>query len=675
MRWSQLHIPTLRDDPADADAASHRLLLRAGFIRQLMAGHYSLLPLGVRVRAKVLAIIREEMNRIGAQEFLLPSMQPAQIWVKSGRLAVMGEEMFRLKDRKGAEVVLGMTHEEIFTTLAQEFASYRELPQSWYQFQVKFRDEPRPKSGLIRVREFTMKDSYSFDLDEAGLDVSFGAHRRAYERIFARLGIPAIAVEASSGTMGGSDSIEFVCPSQAGEDLIARCPDGDYAANLEKATSALAPAGDEPGPDAPQRLATPGVRTIDDLVQQYGLAADRQIKTLVQVIDDQPVLVLLRGDHPLADQKLIDAAGSADVRPAQPEEIRSVLGASPGSLGAVGVTGPRVIADLALQGRTNMATGANTDDVHLTGVDVARDITVGQWADLREVQAGEPCPRCGSPLELIQAIEVGHIFKLGRKYTSVLGVSVLGPDGTPITPLMGCYGIGVERAMAVIAEVHHDDAGLAWPVQVAPAEVSVILLSMRDAEARAAAEELHAALAAAGVDVLIDDRDERPGVKYRDAELTGIPLRVSVGSRDLADGVVEITTRATGEKERVPVAEAVARLRELVSAGPAEYAGRRPGPRGSRGPGLSGPPPGAGSAERTVRSGDELQDRAGYAGPEIVGAVPEADAERLGCARDGGHGHHLQPPPADGHREGAQVPAGVAEHLEGYAVLRRHRDP
>src|SRR5580698_6738480 len=301
MRWSQLHIPTLREDPADADAASHRLLLRAGFIRQLTAGHYSLLPLGIRVRAKVMAIIREEMNGIGGQEFLLPSMQPASIWEKSGRLSVMGAEMFRLKDRKGADMVLGMTHEEIFTTLASELSSYRELPQFWYQFQLKFRDEPRPKSGLLRVREFTMKDSYSFDLDEAGLDRSFEAHREAYTRIFARLGIPAIPVEASSGNMGGSDSIEFMCPSEAGEDLVARCSEGDYAANLEKATSALAPVADEAGPAAPERLDTPGVRTIEDLATRYYLPGNRQVKTLVQVIDGQLTLVLLRGDHLLFD--------------------------------------------------------------------------------------------------------------------------------------------------------------------------------------------------------------------------------------------------------------------------------------------------------------------------------------------------------------------------------------
>ena len=566
MRWSQLHIPTLRDDPADADAASHRLLLRAGFVRQLMAGHYSLLPLGMRVRAKIIQIIREEMNRIGAQEFLLPCMQPAQIWEKSGRLDIMGEEMFRLRDRKGAEVVLGMTHEEIFANLALEFASYRELPQFWYQFQTKFRDEPRPKSGLLRVREFTMKDSYSFDVDEAGLDVSFEAHKGAYERIYARLGIPAIPVEASSGNMGGTDSVEFMCPSAAGEDLVATCPNCGYAANLEKATSGL-PAIEDPAAEpggAPARLDTPGVRTIEDLVTEYGLAADRQIKTLVYLLDGKLTLVLLRGDHPLSEQKLVDTTGAVTIRAAQPDEIKAALGALPGSLGAVGVTGLPVIADLALHARRGLSTGANIDDVHLTGVDMDRDITVNRWADLREVTEGEPCPRCGSALEFIRAIEVGHIFKLGRKYTTTLGVTVSLADGSTVIPIMGSYGIGVERALATIAEVHHDDAGLAWPVQVAPAEVTVLLLSVRDPEARAAAEALYSSLLDAGVDALIDDRDVRPGVKYADAELTGIPFRISVGTRDLAEGVVEITKRASGEKERVSVSEAASWIRASI---------------------------------------------------------------------------------------------------------------
>ncbi len=417
-----------------------------------------------------------------------------------------------------------------------------------------------------------MKDSYSFDIDEAGLDVSFEAHRGAYERIFDRLGIPAIGVEASSGNMGGSDSVEFMCPSEAGEDMVARCGNCDYAANLEKATSALPAIEDGPGPAALERLPTPGVRTIDDLARQYGKPADRQIKTLVYVIDGQLTLVLLRGDHPLAEQKLADAAGVGDIRPAQADEIREALGASPGSLGAVAITGLPIIADLALQGRRNMTTGANVDDMHLTGVDVERDIPVGRWADLREVRAGEPCPRCGGLLEIIRAIEVGHIFKLGRKYTTVLGVSVLGPDGASIIPIMGSYGIGVERAMAVIAEVHHDDVGLTWPVQVAPAEVTVVLLSPQDEATAAAAESLYAQLQATGADVLLDDRDERPGVKYRDAELVGIPCRVSVGRRDLAEGMVEITSRATGEKERVPVEQAVKYVQEFLSARRAEAA-------------------------------------------------------------------------------------------------------
>jgi prolyl-tRNA synthetase family II len=510
-------------------------------------------------------VIREEMNAIGGQEFLLPCMQPASIWERSGRLSIMGEEMFRLKDRKGAETVLGMTHEEIFTTLATELASYRQLPQFWYQLQTKFRDEPRPKSGLIRVREFTMKDSYSFDVDEAGLDKSFDAHRGAYERIFARLGIPAIAAEASNGTMGGSDSIEFVCPSDAGEDLVATCPDCDYAANLEKATSELPAVSNGPGLDAPERLDTPGVRTIEDLAVRHGLASDRQIKTLVQVVSGKLTLVLLRGDHQLQDQKLIDATGVTDIRPAQPDEIQAALGALPGSLGAVGVTDLPIIADLALKGRRDMATGANADDVHLTGVDVDRDIPVGVWADLREVSAGEPCPRCGAPLELVRAIEVGHIFKLGRKFTSSLGVSVLGPDGSAITPIMGSYGIGVERAIAAIAEVHHDEAGLKWPVQVAPAEVVVTMVSAKDEAVRTAAESIYAELMATGADAVLDDRDERPGVKFKDAELIGFPFRISVGSRDLADGLVEVVTRRTGERERVPVDQAVKHLQALLA--------------------------------------------------------------------------------------------------------------
>jgi prolyl-tRNA synthetase len=575
MRWSHIYAPTLRQDPADADAVSHRLLLRAGFIRQLMSGHYSLLPLAIRVRAKIINIIREEMDCIGAQEFLLPTMQPAEIWHKSGRWEVMGQEMFRLRDRRGADLALGMTHEEIFTLVAAELRSYRELPQMWYQFQTKFRDEPRPKSGLIRVREFTMKDSYSFDIDAAGLDASFDRHFAAYERIFARLGLTAIPVEASNGTMGGSDSREFMCPTDAGEDFVVQCPNCGYAANVEKATSALAAVEERDELAAPERFDTPGVRTIEDLDVRFGYAGDRQVKTLVYMVDDQLTLVLLRGDHALVEQKLVDALGAVGVRPAQPEEIRQALGALPGSLGAVGVTDLPVVADLALRGRRGMATGANTDDVHLRGVDVERDIAIGRWADLREVVAGETCARCGGELGMIRTVEIGHIFKLGYKFTEALGVSVLTQDGQRVAPIMGSYGIGVERALAAIVESHHDDKGIVWPMAVAPFHVVIVQLGKDDATV-AAAQSLYDELGRAGVEVLWDDRDERPGVKFSDAELVGIPLRVTVGARGLAErttgdsgklapaGVVEVTHRATGETARVPVTEAAAHLLSVV---------------------------------------------------------------------------------------------------------------
>jgi prolyl-tRNA synthetase len=571
MRWSQTWIPTLREDPADAEAVSHRLLVRAGFIRQLMAGHYTLLPLAVRVRAKIIGVIRQEMDRIGGQELLLPAMHPAEPWRRSGRWEVMGEELFRVRDRKGAELALGMTHEEVVTALALELRSYRDLPQVWYQFQTKFRDEPRPRGGLVRVREFTMKDSYSFDLDAAGLDRSFDRHREAYTRAFARLGVPAIPVRASSGQMGGSASVEFACPSEAGEDLVVRCPACGDAANIEKATSALPPAQDGPGLPAPERFATPGARTIEDLATAHGAPADRQVKTLVYVVDGRPTLVLLRGDHSLVEQKLFDATGATEVRPARPDEIRDTLGAAAGSLGAVGVDHLPVVADEALAGRRDLFTGANLDDVHLRGVDVDRDIRVGRWADLREVGAGEPCPACRGPLEVLRAIEVGHIFKLGSRYAEAFGLSVLGPDGEPVTPVMGSYGIGVERAMAAIVESHHDDAGIVWPLQVAPFVVAVVALDPADPDVARAAAAVQDRLEAAGVDVLVDDRGERPGVKFRDAELIGFPFRVTVGARDLAEGRVELVRRDTGERQAVGVDAVADRVLELT--GPAADGG------------------------------------------------------------------------------------------------------
>jgi prolyl-tRNA synthetase len=574
MRWSTMHIPTLRDDPADAGAPSHRLLLRAGYIRQLMAGHYSLLPLGQRVRLKVIGIIREEMNAIGAQEILMPVMHPAEAWQKSGRWELMGEEMFRLKDRRGTDLALGMTHEEIISTLATELESYRELPQLWYQFQTKLRDEPRPKAGLMRTREFTMKDSYSFDLGPAELDVSFAAHRDAYARIFERLGIPAIQAEASNGTMGGSDSIEFVCPSPAGEDLIVHCPECGYAANIEKATSRLAAVDDSAERTAllasPEPFATPGVRTIENLADQYQAPAERQIKTLVYFLDGTLTLVLMRGDHALNEQKLVDATGAVAIRPAQPEEIREALGALPGSLGAVGTVPPGigdhpVIADEALRGRRGMYTGANVDDTHLRGVDVERDIAVGRWADLREAAAGEACINCGHGLEVERGIEVGHIFKLGYKFTDTIGISVSGPGGKQVRPIMGSYGIGVERAMATAVEVHHDEKGIIWPAAIAPFEVVVVITQQDDPAVAEAGEKVYQALLGAGVDVIVDDRQVRAGVKFSDAELVGIPFRVTVGKRGLGQGAAELTERATGSTVGVPLDELPGHVREAVA--------------------------------------------------------------------------------------------------------------
>jgi len=564
VRWSKAFIPTLRDDPADAEAASHKLLVRGGFMRQLMAGSYSLLPLGQRVARKVENIIREEMDAIGAQEFELPCMHPRDVWEKSGRWETIGEEMFRLADRKGADVALGMTHEEIFALLGSELRSYKQLPQIWYQFQTKFRDEARPKSGLLRVREFTMKDSYSFDIDEAGLDASFDRHFEAYRKIFSRLGLDAIAVEASSGMMGGSDSVEFMSRSEAGEDWIAICPGCGYAANFEKATSKLDVIADETGPAAPEKFPTPGVRTIDDLAKfEGGAPASQQIKTLVYKIDKKIVLVLLRGDHQLVEQKLLDQVEAEELRPASAEEIVEAMGASAGSLGSVGVE-HFVIADLALEGRANMVTGANEDDHHLRGVDVARDIDVKGWLDLREVNEGEPCPMCESALDVAKTVEIGHIFKLGTKYSESMGAKVLDENGKNKPAIMGSYGIGVGRSVAAVAEANHDDKGICWPVNVAPYEVVVTVLNPKEVETLEAGERVYEKLVELGIEVLLDDRHERPGVKFKDAELIGIPHRITVGPKGLVDGNVEYVRRKTGEGRDIAVAQAGEIVAELV---------------------------------------------------------------------------------------------------------------
>ena len=566
MRWSNLFIPTLREAPAEADAVNHRLLVRGGFIRQLQSGHYSMLPLGWRVHQKVGEVIRQEMDAIGGQEFLLPAMHQASLWQESGRWESMGDEMFRLTDRKGADLALGMTHEEVFATLSLELASYRDLPQIWYQIQWKFRDEPRPKAGLLRVREFAMKDSYSFDIDDEGLDSSFDLHHGAYQAIFSRLDLDAVPVQASSGAMGGSASVEFMVASPAGEDDVVQCGGCDYAANVERATAALETVENRVGSDAPESIPTPGIRTIKAL-SDAGHSPEHQIKTLVYRIDGSLALILLRGDHTFLEQKFVDATGAIDLVPAEPDEIRAALGASPGSLGAVGVTDLPIYADPALEGRSGMTTGANEDDVHLTGVDIARDIAVDRWLDMRGIEAGESCAACGGTLTITRCIEAGHIFKLGRKYSEAMGVSVLDAEGENRVPTMGSYGIGVGRAMAAIVETHHDDAGMIWPMCVAPFEVVLTVVKVDHEGSMAVAEAAHEELQAAGIDVLLDDRDGRPGVKFADSELIGIPLRVTIGPRGIDNGMLELTVRATGEQEDLPIDDLASRVVELVAEG------------------------------------------------------------------------------------------------------------
>ncbi|HEY6233198.1 MAG TPA: proline--tRNA ligase [Pyrinomonadaceae bacterium] len=581
MRWSQYFIPTLREDPADAEVVSHKLLLRAGWIRQLGAGIYSYLPLAQRVALKVMAILREEMNRIGGQEFFLPALHPAEIWKESGRWDAIGAEMFRLKDRKDGDMCLGMTHEEVFTTIARnELRSYKQLPQVWYQIQVKFRDEARPKSGLMRLRTFVMKDAYSFDIDDAGLDKSFIDQREAYKRIFNRCGIEFSIVEASSGSMGGSESNEFVARTDAGEDFIASCANCGYAANLEKATSRLARIKDLVGPDAPEEFPTPGVRTIEDLEKFPGGAkASAQIKSLVYVAtinnEPRPVLALVRGDHQLHETKLADSLAATALRTAHPEEIRELLGAGAGSLGGVGARQRAkaakfdlvVIADLGLKGRSNMTTGANKDDHHLRGVEIERDIKPDQWADLRGVGSGEGCPRCDEgTLEVFKAMEIGHIFKLGTKYSASMGATVLTEQGKPVPIVMGSYGIGVERIITAAIEQHHDSDGIIWPKSLAPFDVIVTITNTKDAALTAAAEKLYKDLQRAGLDTLLDDRDERAGVKFKDADLIGIPYRITVGKK-VVEGVVELFARQTKTSEDVKLSEVVSRVQSRALAG------------------------------------------------------------------------------------------------------------
>jgi prolyl-tRNA synthetase len=593
-RWSKLFIPTLREAPADAEVASHKFLLRAGYIRQLGAGIYNYLFLGQRSLNKIIAIVREEMDKIG-QEFFLPAILPKEPWVESGRWTGMGDNMFRLKDRKGAELCLGMTHEEIMTTIARsELRSYKQLPQIWYQIQTKFRDEPRPKSGLLRVRQFIMKDAYSFDIDAAGLDKSFDLHDEVYRAIFTRCGLKFVAVEADSGAMGGSQSQEFMVYTEAGEDLIASCPVCGYAANLEKAISRLRPVDEmaATGDGTPELVSTPGCAAIADVAAFFKISPASDIKCVAYMALKRGsaakgaatpdtwhgVATFLRGDHQVNETKLLGVLGAADLRTMQAAELEQFFNGPAGYLGPVGLKyddqplgeGLTVVVDRSLEGRKNLVCGANKLDYHLRNVVPGRDFAWTVSADIRSVNEGEACPvdkngePCSGKLVVGKAVEVGHIFKLGYKYSESMGARVLDPNGKEVTPIMGSYGIGIERILTAAIEQSNDSNGFWLPPSISPFTVVVTVTNVGDAMLRETGEKLAAELEASGLDVLLDDRDERAGVKFKDADLVGIPFRINVGKK-AASGQVELVTRAISQSVDVALADIVAQVKARVA--------------------------------------------------------------------------------------------------------------
>jgi prolyl-tRNA synthetase len=548
MRWSQAFIPTLKETPAEAEIISHKLLLRAGLIRKLTGGLYTFLPLGLRALHKVEQIVRQEMDRAGALEILMPALQPPEIWQQSGRYETAGGVLLKARDRAKREWILGPTHEEVVTSLvAAELSSYRQLPKNFYQIQTKFRDEIRPRFGLMRAKEFVMKDAYSFDATDEGAQVSYKKMYDAYARIFQRCGLKTIAVEADTGVMGGKFSHEFMVPAETGENEVVYCEGCQYAANLDKASSRPAKSEVSTATAAamPEKFATPGVRTIEDLTRNpFDTPAQRQIKTLVYVVQDKPVLILLRGDHQLNEAKLTGALGTGTFRPAEAEEIFAALKAHPGSLGAVGAGNFQICADETLQGASEMTTGANEDGFHLRHVDIARDVAVNQWSDLRLAAAGEPCTHCGQPLKIRRAIEVGHVFKLGTKYSEAFNACFLDETGKKNAAIMGCYGIGVTRTLQAVVEQCNDKDGIVWPASVAPYTVCVTPLTVTPESAvMKLAERLYSELTAHGVEVILDDRDERPGVKFKDSELIGFPIRLGIGEKSLAKDEVELKPR------------------------------------------------------------------------------------------------------------------------------------
>ena len=591
MKWTQTLIPTLREAPADAEIVSHKLLLRAGLIRKLAGGVYTFLPLGLRALRKVEQIVREEMNRASAIEVLMPALQPKEIWEQSGRAETASNVLFKVKDGANREWFLSPTAEEVITTLAaNEINSYRQLPKNFYQISLKFRDEIRPRFGLMRAKEFIMKDAYSFDTTDAGAMASYQKMYDAYTRIFARCGLKAFPVEADTGVIGGSHSHEFMVPAETGENEVAFCEACGYAANLEKATSGIPRTAARELGAAIEKFATPGVVTIEALSKApYSVPANRQIKTLVYIAGSKPIIILIRGDDQLNETKFAAKTGAVAVRPATPEEILLLLGAKPGSLGAVASTlerrapsrqenqtsqpaetvlgAPKIYADERLRGANDMTTGANEDGFHLKNVSIGRDIKVTAWLDLRTVSAGEPCVKCGKPLKIRRAIEVGHVFKLGTKYSEKLNATFLDVDGSRKHLVMGCYGIGVTRTLQAIIEQGNDKDGVIWPLSVAPYQVCITPLGIApESETMRLAEKFYAELTAHGVDVILDDRDERPGVKFKDSELVGFPIRLGLGEKSLAKGDVEIKPR-TGAVQFVKIEAALDTVLKLVADG------------------------------------------------------------------------------------------------------------
>jgi prolyl-tRNA synthetase len=566
MRYSRYFLPTLREAPADAEVISHQFMLRAGMIRRVAAGIYEILPMGLRVIRKVENIIREEMNRAGAHELSMPSVLPAELWQETGRWDFYGKELLRLRDRNGRDFCYGPTHEEVITDLVRrEIRSYRQMPQNLYQIQNKFRDEIRPRFGLMRGREFTMKDAYSFDRDKAGAEESYRAMHEAYTAIFTRCGLRFRAVEADTGKIGGSLSHEFMVLAETGEDRVVSCSECEYAANLEMA-AVSGETADVAQPDSgmdPVNVDTPGKRTVEEVTEYLGITPRDLVKTIILRGDRGVVGVLVRGDHEVNPVKVRRLVDDETLELADPEVVEKVTGAPVGFAGPVGLEAP-LFADNAVSSMSGFVTGGNSKDVHTTGVDLA-DFTVKAFADLREAQEGDPCPKCGSTLTFLRGIEVGHIFYLGTKYSESMKAHYLDESGAEKPIEMGCYGIGVGRTAAASIEQNHDAHGIIWPLPIAPYQVTVLSLDPGKDDVHSVAEEIYDELTETGVEVLFDDREERPGVKFNDADLIGIPLRITIGGRGVKEGIAELKMRATGEEKKIPLERVVEAVKELLA--------------------------------------------------------------------------------------------------------------